>query len=405
MIFSDFRPAEYHAGKTSYVAFYVINPETGVLVRKRIKVNRVGKGQNRDKYARTLCCEINRKLYEGWNPFLANDAYFSGTSIQKGIRDFLETKGKNVRPDTFRSYHSYLNWFNGYLKRSGKGLMPVKTFTDRDAEKAMKELGARSDIGAATYNSYLEFFRNLFNYFIARNWLKENPFKRIEKRREEQKRRDLIPPHIRQQIADYFVQTQQIPYLYIMQLCYRCLIRPDKDNYKKGLPYKHVKADEYQMNGIRDDNGNLTHNQVLVIDNVFSGGEVSDGNIVRDTENPNEKEIPNGSYDIVDNHANTYHPNWFRLDKQDSSPYNDKDDNSDRDGFRLHLGTISFGCVTIDASKEESQKSWNVLSNILNKTSATTVNDKRGHQWMNPLSRLTRYGTLKVIGTDNLPSK
>lgn len=225
-IFSDFRPAEYHAGKSSYVAFYVLNPETGTLVRKRIKVNRVGRGQKRDRYARSLCCEINRKLYEGWNPFLENDAYFSGTSMQKGIREFLETKGKNVRPDTFRSYHSYLKWFNGFLHRSGKMQMPVKTFTDRDAEKAMKELGTRTDIGPATYNSYLEFFRNLFNYFINRNWVKENPFNRVAKRREEQKRRDLIPPHVRQQIADYFIRTRQIPYLYIMQLCYRCLIRP-----------------------------------------------------------------------------------------------------------------------------------------------------------------------------------
>lgn len=224
--FSDFRPAEYHAGKSSYVAFYVINPDTGNLVRKRIKVNRVTRGQKRDKFARTLCCEINRKLYEGWNPYLENDAYFSGTSMQKGIKEFLEAKGRNVRPDTFRSYHSYLKWFNGFLQRSGKIQMPIRTFTDRDAEKAMKELETRSDIGSATYNSYLEFFRNLFNYFINRNWLKENPFSRIERKREEQKRRELIPPHIRQQIADYFVQTQQIPYLYIMQLCYRCLIRP-----------------------------------------------------------------------------------------------------------------------------------------------------------------------------------
>lgn len=226
MIFSDFRPAEYHAGKTSYVAFYVINPDTGNLVRKRIKVNRVAKGQKRDRFARTLCCEINRKLYEGWNPYLENDAYFSGTSMQKGIREFLEAKGKIVRPDTFRSYHSYLKWFNNFLQRSGKTKMPIKTFSALDADKAMKELGTRPDIRPATYNSYLEFFRNLFNYFINRNWVKENPFNCISKRKVEQKRRDLIPPHIRQQIADYFVQTQQIPYLYIMQLCYRCLIRP-----------------------------------------------------------------------------------------------------------------------------------------------------------------------------------
>ena len=117
MIFSDFRPAEYHPGKTSYVAFYVINPETSILVRRRIKVNRVKGYQNRAKFAHKLCYEINQKLYEGWNPFLENDSYFSGTSIQKGIKEFLEAKSKNVRPDTVRSYHSYLKWFKNYLQK------------------------------------------------------------------------------------------------------------------------------------------------------------------------------------------------------------------------------------------------------------------------------------------------
>ena len=180
----------------------------------------------------------------------------------------------------------------------------------------------------------------------------------------------------------------------------------DKDIYRQDLPKIYVSAENYKMGGIRNDKGELTCNQVLVIDNVFSGGEVSDeGKIVRDSEKSYEKAIPNGSYDIVDNKASTDHPEWFRLEKRDSSPYNDTDDNSGRDGFRLHLGTISYGCVTIDQNKKESKKSWNVLTNILNKTSTTTVKERRGRQWLNPFSRLTRYGTLRVIGTDNLPSK
>ena len=180
----------------------------------------------------------------------------------------------------------------------------------------------------------------------------------------------------------------------------------DKDIYRQDLPKIYVSAENYKMGGIRNDKGELTCNQVLVIDNVFSGGEVSDeGKIVRDSEKSYEKAIPNGSYDIVDNKASTDHPEWLRLEKKDSSPYNDTDDNSGRNGFRLHLGTISYGCVTIDQNKKESKKSWNVLTNILKKTSSTTVNDRRGRQWLNPFSRLTRYGTLIVVGTDNLPSK
>lgn len=226
-IFVDFRPAEYHYGKCSYVAFYVKNPETGELVRKRIKLNRISGSQNRAKYAKRLCAEITQKLYEGWNPFMENDSFFSGTSMQKGIKEFLASKGKNVRYDTIRSYHSYLKWFNVYLNKKGKTQLPIKTFTAHDAQKMMDELAStRPEMKAATYNSYIEFFRNLFNYFIARSWLTENPFARIARRREEEKIRDLIPPHIRQRIAEYFIETDQVPYLYIMQLCYRCLIRP-----------------------------------------------------------------------------------------------------------------------------------------------------------------------------------
>lgn len=226
MIFIDFRPAEYHKAKCSYVAYYVRNPETDELVRKRIKLNRVQGARNRDRFATRLCAEINQKLYEGWNPFLDNDAFFRGTTLQKGIKDFLASKGPNVRPDTVRSYHSYLKWFNTLLQNGGKLQLPIKLFSMHDAGKVMDALAARLDIGAATYNSYLEFFRNLFNHFVTRDWIKENPFSKMPRRREEEKFRDLIPPHIRQRIADYFIQNDQIPYLYIMQLCYRCLIRP-----------------------------------------------------------------------------------------------------------------------------------------------------------------------------------
>jgi integrase len=226
MIFIDFRPAEYHHGKCSYVAYYVQNPKTNRLVRRRIKLNRIKGARDRARFAARLCAEINRKLYEGWNPFMEEEAFCCGTSLQRGIREFLEAKGKNVREETYRGYHSYLKFFKKHIVRGGKQYLPVKSFSQNDAERIMRELGSRTDIGAATYNSYLEFFRNLFNYFIARNWLKENPFSRIARRREEQKKRELIPPHIRRKIAEYFIEHDQIPYLYIMQLCYRCFIRP-----------------------------------------------------------------------------------------------------------------------------------------------------------------------------------
>lgn len=228
MIFVDFRPAEYHPGNCSYVAYYVKNPETGRLVRKRIKLNRVKGVRNRDRFASRLCAEVNQKLYEGWNPFLENDAYFSGTSLKKGLEEFYEEKSRQLRDDTLRGYRSYIKWLMGNLNKSQpeKLFLPIKTFSQKDAERLMKSLGSRQDITPSTYNSYLEFFRSLFNHFKTRNWLKENPFSWIPRRKVGQKMRDLIPADIRQQITDYFIETDQVPYLYVMQLCFRCLIRP-----------------------------------------------------------------------------------------------------------------------------------------------------------------------------------
>ena len=84
--------------------------------------------------------------------------------------------------------------------------------------------------------------------------------------------------------------------------------------------------------------------------------------------------------------------------KIDNSRYNDKDDTSGRSGFRLHLGTVSYGCVTINKDQNNSNKMWSVLSGIMGRTSSTRVKEKRGRQWLNPLSQRTWYGKMVVIG-------
>ena len=179
----------------------------------------------------------------------------------------------------------------------------------------------------------------------------------------------------------------------------------DLDHYQKGLPTKTVSAKDYVHGGIRDANGKLTHNQILVMENVFSGGKSTNGVVERDPKRPQQKPIPNGTFDLLDNDADTKHTGWFRLDKQDENRYNDKDDATGRDGFRFHLGTESWGCVTCDVSQGDRQEEWNVVTEILNTTSTTTVPEKRGKQGWNPFSWLTNYGTVRVIGEDKIPTK
>lgn len=106
----SFRPAEYRRGKESCVVYYVLNPDTGKLVRKRVKINRVHGARARVEYARRLCHEINVRLFEGWNPFTGGAAFHEGITLKKGIGEFLAARRGTVRPDTMRSYRSYLKW-------------------------------------------------------------------------------------------------------------------------------------------------------------------------------------------------------------------------------------------------------------------------------------------------------
>lgn len=179
----------------------------------------------------------------------------------------------------------------------------------------------------------------------------------------------------------------------------------DLDNYKKGLPILHLSANNYKLGGMRDNNGNLTHNQILVVNNVFSGGVVENGNIVRDRTSSEQRAIPTATFDIVDNNADTRHTGWFRLDRQDGSPLNDVDDVTNRDGYRFHLGVLSWGCVTVDKTQDNAQESWSVVSSILNSTSTTTVKENRGNQWLLPWSNLKKYGIMIVKGADIIPYK
>jgi len=175
----------------------------------------------------------------------------------------------------------------------------------------------------------------------------------------------------------------------------------DLDHYQTDLPFKKVNASDYQLGGIRDNQGKLTHNQVLVINNVFSGGRAVDGVVSYGTTS-REIPIPSDTWDILE-HGKS---GWYRLDAQDKSPYNNVYDvegvvNSEgrlRTGFAWHTGSVSHGCVTVDESATSRDKEWGLVEQILNTTSTSSVPNRVGRQKYNPFSSQVKYGTMKTIG-------
>jgi hypothetical protein len=167
----------------------------------------------------------------------------------------------------------------------------------------------------------------------------------------------------------------------------------DMDYYNPKKKLKYVTYNDYKVG---------TKNQVLVIPFVFSGGEIGeDGSVVVNPEySEYERSLPNGVYDILDNSSDTNpnHYSWYRLDRVDNSKCNDMDDITGRNGFRLHLGIQSFGCVTINKKQDNSNAMWDVLVGIMDRTKTSRVKEKRGRQGNNPFNYRTWYGKMAVIG-------
>ena len=222
--FVTFKPAEYHRGKNSYIFFYAMDPVSKKLKRKIVKMNHIHKKTERDRYAKVLLHTINEKLYSGWNPFLEQMSA-KAINISDAIARFMKDKEKCTRKDTMRSYRSYSNLFLKWLTES-KMDKSYCVSIDRDVIISYLDyIDETKNLSSRTLNNYSDFIFTLFDFFVEKGYIKDNPAANLKKRKVDQKTRVIIPKETRARIKQYFMQHCQ-NYYYVMQFCYRLFVRP-----------------------------------------------------------------------------------------------------------------------------------------------------------------------------------
>ena len=223
--FIDFRPAEVRKNKETYILYYVLDPTTDRLKRMRVRCNRVKSPGERKRYTALLCAEINRKLYNGWNPLIGEEAATKRVSIVEAATDFVRQKERDLRKDTVRSYRSKLSFFTGWCEKTGISDWLCGRFTSCHAADILNEYdhGGRSTY---SYNSMLQFLKSLFRSFVADGLAAYNPFAAFKAKKREAKQRVTIPKQDRRRILDYFHKRGMNEYVAMIRLCFKYLIRP-----------------------------------------------------------------------------------------------------------------------------------------------------------------------------------
>lgn len=224
--FVDFRPAQIMGDKEVYVCYYVLDPTNDKLKRMRIRCNRIKNPRERTKYATLLCGEINRKLYNGWNPLMGEDSISKKrVSIVEAATDHVRRKVKDLRKDSVRSYRSKLSFFTRWCEKVGISDWLCGRFTNAHAASLLDEYGAGGR-STYSYNSMLQFLKSLFRSFVADGLAAHNPFATFKGKKRETKRRVTIPKQDRKRILNYFHKREMSGYVAMIRLCFRYLVRP-----------------------------------------------------------------------------------------------------------------------------------------------------------------------------------
>jgi len=263
------------------IDYYVEDPSTQKLKRKKIKVARIMSRYPTKsagiRHLNSIVAVLNIRLASGWNPLLyASDntepiPVFEPVNVTKTIpittllaesitqgeciviapkeekqpteeelrlqtpfveasKKYMEEIIKEKRPDTIRSYASFVGIFGEWIEKQSPNISTsmvshahIIKFMDYIYNER-KGQGEKS-ISNKTYNNYIRNGSAFFSWMIDKCYCKENHFAKIKRKKKEDKKRILIPEETREKITQYLM-TKNPSYLIMLKLMYNSLLRP-----------------------------------------------------------------------------------------------------------------------------------------------------------------------------------
>lgn len=210
------------------IEYYVRHPKTQLLTRQRVKLNLLRKRYATNTLFRIAATDmvntLNIKLAGGWNPYWETDDSRYYTKLEDVVNIYLAEKVRELRPDTYRTYKSWCSMFLAWCDKNCKDVY-ASMVNRLIAVKYMDYMYTDRKISPRAYNNNVKQGRAFFSWCLQKCYVKANPFEQIKLKREQEKKRILIPENYRQRITDY-LQEHDPGFLIVCMLVFGSLIRP-----------------------------------------------------------------------------------------------------------------------------------------------------------------------------------
>lgn len=215
-----------HFTKVTYIDLYAMDPRTNKLRRKRYRLDHIRGAVKRKQYARDLCDALNRKLREGWNPWIDPEVETTTPkTIKEAVEEFMDEKSKTTKNRSPHSYRGHANRILGWCVEQGIEDAPLAAFTKGRARAYMKWILEERKVNEATFNNYHLFCTVMFNWMIRHEYITENPMTGVAKLRSTQKLRTLITVEERKACMAWFAQHRPAMVTVCMWV-FHTLLRP-----------------------------------------------------------------------------------------------------------------------------------------------------------------------------------
>ena len=232
---ANYLPATLKTNKSGWIIeYYVENPQTQILARKMIRLQRLLKRypskMEAKRHINNIIVALNMKLSTGWNPYFVGEDARLYTPFKDVIEKYKEEIKRTTRSGTCRSYTSFVNILSEWMEKASPKIYSsmvthalIAKFMDY-VYNERKGFGEKS-ISNRTYNNYIKNGSTFFSWMIEKCYCKENHFMKIKSKKKEDKKRILIPEETREQITKH-LHSKSPNYLIMLKLIYNSLLRP-----------------------------------------------------------------------------------------------------------------------------------------------------------------------------------
>lgn len=210
------------------IEYHALDPVTGKLKRHVTKLNALRKRYPRltdfKAHCNTIICNINTRLAGGWTPFGEMQNTRMLTPLKMVAEDYLKEKEVELRPDTMRSYRSFCKGFTEWSEATVANCQ-IGLFNRVLAVKFMDHCFYKRNLHGRSWNNQLKAARAFFSWAVEKCYAKENPFSSIKPKREDPKKRILIPHDARSKITGW-CEANRPNLIVVLELVFTSLIRP-----------------------------------------------------------------------------------------------------------------------------------------------------------------------------------